>query len=263
MIGANGTNHLGVNLGFTRFLFVAPASEDEATVAKVRLAAAGVARGYLNDFEVDGTRDAEPQDAVQFLTGTCPAGATCARPRYALQISSKYRPRLQETETELRRRINGLAVVTSLEGATRVPQYTSAEMYAYAYKNACPRVSGRQQHTVIIIPIRKTEAWWQKSALERHAYFYPHTDAESGAPVPGHAQIAADGISTIYRRLYYNPDGHGRPGEYDFITYFECADARMPVFDAICRGLRDATRNPEWRFVEEGQEWRGKRVPRW
>jgi hypothetical protein len=263
MIGSNGTNHLGVNLSFTKFLFVTPLREDDGTMAKLRAIGATVARGFFNDFEADGTREGVIQDSIQFLSTGCPAATFCRRPRFALQVSSKYRPRLQETEAEVRRRAADIAEITSLDGATRVPQYTSAEMHSYAYKNASPRASGRDQHTVIIIPMRKTEEWWQKSALERHAYFYPHTDAETGTQVKGHAMCAEAGISHIYRRLYYNPDGHARPGEFDFITYFECADAHLPVFEEICRGLRDATRNPEWRFVVEGPEWRGRRVLRW
>ena len=263
MIGTNGTNHLGVNLAYTKFLFVAPAREDEATLAKLRTAASVIARGYFNDFEGEGTRDAAPQDAVQLLTSDCAAAPSCSRARFVMQISSKYRPRLQETEAEFRRRAADLAVVSSFEGATRVPQYTSAEMYAYAYRTASARVSGRHQHHVIIIPMSKTADWWQKNALERHAYFYPHTDTETGQRVKGHAVSAEAGISTIYRRLYYNPDGHGRPGEFDFITYFECADEHLPLFEQICRQLRDVNQNPEWRFVIEGPEWRGRRVLRW
>ena len=67
----------------------------------------------------------------------------------------------------------------------------------------------------------------------------------------------------IYRKLYYNPDGHGRQDEWDFVTYFECADEHLATFDQICRSLRDVRQNPEWRYVTEGPEWRGKRVQRW
>jgi hypothetical protein len=125
------------------------------------------------------------------------------------------------------------------------------------------RVSGRVQRNVIIIPIRKTQEWWDKHALDRHAYFYPHADATSGRPFKGHARAAEAGISTIYRRLYYNPDGHSRPDEFDFITYFECSDEHLATFDEICGALRDDRQNPEWRYVVEGPEWRGKRVLKW
>jgi hypothetical protein len=85
----------------------------------------------------------------------------------------------------------------------------------------------------------------------------------TGARVKGHARAAEAGIGTIYRRLYYNPDGTGRDGEFDFITYFECADEHLSTFEQICRALRDERQNPEWRYVVEGPEWRGKRVLKW
>jgi hypothetical protein len=169
---------------------------------------------------------------------------------------------LIETETELRRRVGDFATVTSMEGAVRVPQYTSAEMHAYAYKGAVTRGSGRIQRNVIVIPMSKSEEWWDKQALDRQTYFYPHGDT-SGTRAKGHARAAEAGISTIFRRLYYNPDGHSRPDEWDFITYFECADEHLPVFDQVCQALRDVRQNPEWRYVTEGPEWRGRRVLKW
>jgi len=74
----NGTNHLGVNLAFTKFLFIAPLREDETTLAKVRSAASNISRGYFNDFEAEASRDASPQDSVQFLSSGCPPAATCS-----------------------------------------------------------------------------------------------------------------------------------------------------------------------------------------
>jgi hypothetical protein len=61
----------------------------------------------------------------------------------------------------------------------------------------------------------------------------------------------------------YNPDGTGRAGELDFITYFECADEHLGTFEQVCGALRDERQNPEWRYVVEGPEWRGKRVLKW
>lgn len=262
MNGLSGNNHLGVNLAFTKFIFVTPARDDDAARTRLRAAGGIVARGFFNDFDAEG-RDAPPQETIQFLLNEDTHGQPgLAGARYALQVCSKYRPRLLETEAELRRRLGDNGTVVALDGAVRVPQYTSAEMYAYAYKNASPRLSGRLQRNVIIIPIRKNAEWWEKTALDRHAYFYPHSDA-TGARVKGHARAAEPGIGTIYRRLYYNPDGHGRAGEFDFISYFECADEHLPTFDQICRSLRDERQNPEWRYVEEGPEWRGRRVLKW
>lgn len=71
------------------------------------------------------------------------------------------------------------------------------------------------------------------------------------------------GSARIFCKLYYNPDGHGRDGEWDFVSYFECADEHLPTFDQICQAPRDVRQNPEWRYVTEGPEWRGGRVPKW
>lgn len=264
MNGNGNGNGLGVNLSFTKFLFVSPASDDDAARTRLRAAGAVVARGFFNDFDAEGSRDTLPHETIQFFVsdnGSTLSGLSGAR--YALQVCSKYRPRLSETEVELRRRLADGAEVVAVDGATRAPSYTSAEMHAFAYKHATPRASGRTQRNVIILPIRKTAEWWGKEVLERHAFFYPHADAKTGQTVKGHARSAEAGISTIFRRLYYNPDGHGREGEFDFITYFECADEHLCTFDRICAALRDVTQNPEWRYVVEGPEWRGKRVLRW
>ena len=263
MIGQNGTSQLGVNLSFTKFLFVLPAREDDAARTRLRAAGSIVARGFFNDFEAEGGHSA-PHETIQFMVnddGHQRPGLAGAR--YVIQISSKYRPRLADTEAELRRRLTDNADVVAVDGAARIPQYTSAEMHAYAYKHAGTRAPGRVQRNVIIIPMSKTREWWEKNVLDRHAYFYPHADAPTGARVKGHARAAEAGISTIFRRLYYNPDGHGRDNEFDFITYFECDAAGVPVFDRVCRAVRDTVQNPEWTFVEEGPLWRGTRVLRW
>jgi hypothetical protein len=254
-------NHLGVSTAYTKFFFVTPLRDDETTRVKLRAIGGNVGRGFFNDFDAEA-RDTPSHETIQFLVRADANGAEAPGAPYALQVCSKYRPRLKETEIELQRRLMDIADVTALEGAVRVPQYTSAEMYAYAYKAALARGSGRVHTNAIIIPMRKSQEWWNKQALERQTYFYPHADA-AGARVKGHARAAEPGISTIYRKLYYNPDGHGRENEWDFVTYFECADEHLATFDQICQTLRDVRQNPEWRYVTEGPEWRGRRVLRW
>lgn len=258
-------NNLGVNLAFTKFLFVIPRKRDESTTTRLRAAGGMVARGFFNDFDADGTRDMQPHETIQFLVaeGDPLSDSGIAAAQFAVQASGKYRPRLQEFEVDLRRRLGDLAEVVAIDGAERTPRYTSSELYEYAYRAAVPRKSGRIARCAFVLPMSKTEEWWQKSTLERHAYFYPHVDSGSGCPVHGHARTAQDGISTIFRRLYHNPDGYQRRGEYDFITYFECEDEHIPTFHRIHSALRDTTKNPEWQFVQEGPLWQGKRVLRW
>jgi hypothetical protein len=270
--GANG-NGVGANLAYTKFLFVMARAEDDAHGARLRTAGGNIARGFFNDFDIDDSRDTQPQpfETIHFFVrdGDLPDPAPdCVGPcinkaRHLVQVSSKYRPRLQEIEEELRRRIGDAADVLALNGAVRTPRYSSPEMVQYSTKTAPPRRSGRLTRNAIIMPIRKISEWWQMSALERHAYFYPHTDASSACPVKGHAVAAERGIPALFRRVYHNPDGYERPDEFDFVTYFECDDEAVPVFDGVLKSLRDLQQNPEWQFVQEGPIWRGKRVLRW
>lgn len=271
--GNGNTGCVGTNLAYTKFLFVVSRHDDDAHGARLRTAGGNIARGFFNDFDIDDSREsqAQPFETIQFFVrdgdGPEPSpscvGPCLNRARYLVQVCSKYRPRLQELDEELRRRLGDSADVLSLAGAVRNPRYSSAELVQYANKNAPVRRSGRIARNAIVVPIRKTAEWWHMDALERHTYFYPHVDRGSGCPVKGHAQAAQPGISTLFRRMYHNPDGYQQPDEFDFITYFECEDEALPVFDSVLANLRDPGQNPEWRFVQEGPIWRGKRVLRW
>lgn len=258
-------NHLGVNLAFTKFLFVIPRKDDDASAARVRVAGGLIARGFFNDFDAEGPRDVQAHETIQFLVADGPAtgDSGIGAARYAAQVSSKYRPRLQEVEAELQRRLADAGEVVSLDGADRTPRYTSSELYEYAYRRAGQRKSGRIARNVFVLPINKSSDWWQQSSLDRHAYFYPHVDVASGRPVHGHAKSADAGVETIYRRLYHNPDGYERSGEYDFVTYFECEDEHLSTFDQVCAALRDTSKNPEWKYVTEGPLWKGRRTLKW
>jgi hypothetical protein len=264
-MGTNGQSAIGTNLAFTKFLFVIPYQEDAASLVRIRAAGASISRGFFNDYDADGTRDMQPQETIQFLSADgAPQGREgIGGARYVVQLSANYRPRLEEVTCDLNRRVGGTADVIILDGAERTPRYTSAEMHNFAYKQAMTRLSGRVARNAIIVPMSKTAAWWEKTALERHSYFYPHQEDSMSVPVKGHAKAAEAGIKTIFRQLYHNPDGYQRPGEFDFVSYFECTDENLPVFEQICRALRDERQNPEWKYVLEGPEWRGKRVLRW
>jgi hypothetical protein len=270
--GGNGAS-VTSNLAYTRFLFVSARSDDDAHGARLRTAGANIARGFFNDFDIDDTRESQVQahETIQLLirdpeTKPLPEnlpGPCINTARYAVQVTSKYRPRLQEIDDEFRRRLGDTAEITTIEGAARNPRYSSAEMVSYSNRGAPPRRSGRLSRNAIIIPIRKTAEWWQKSALERHSYFYPHVDRAGESAVKGHALAAERGIGSLYRRVYHNPDGYERENEFDFLTYFECDDEALPVFEGVMTALRDCHQNPEWRYVQEGPIWRGRRVLRW
>lgn len=261
----------GTNLAFTKFLFVIARADDDAHGARLRTAGGNIARGFFNDFDIDDGRESQAPrfETIQFFVreGEPPAAGSSElsieRARHMVQVSSKYRPRLAEVDEELRRRIGDSAEIVALDGAFRNPRYSSPEMVQYSTKGAPPRRSGRVSRNAILLPMRKTAEWWGKSALERHSYFYPHVDQASASPVKGHAIAAEKGIPSLFRRLFHNPDGYERAREFDFLTYFECDDEALAVFDQVLGALRDPLQNPEWRYVEEGPMWRGRRVLRW
>jgi hypothetical protein len=83
---------------------------------------------------------------------------------------------------------------------------------------------------------------------------------EALEPLP----LAAEaGIACLMRRTYKTETEPAPEGAYDFVTYFECADADVPTFHRVAASLRDVDRNPEWRFVREGPTWHGRRVATW
>ena len=99
--------------------------------------------------------------------------------------------------------------------------------------------------------------------MERHGYFLPRYTETGELEREGHALVCEPGIECLMRRTYKQEQEPAPSDAYDFINYFECADADVPTFRAVCAGLRDVQRNPEWRFVVEGPTWHGRRVASW
>src|SRR2546421_6500010 len=125
----------GTNLAFTKFMFIVPRRDDDGVLTKLRTVGGLIARGFFNDFDADGTRDSSTHEAVQFLVaeGERHTDSGIAAARYAVQVSGKYRPRLQEFELELRRRLGDVGAVIDVDGAERTPRYTSADMHYFGY----------------------------------------------------------------------------------------------------------------------------------
>ena len=149
-----------------------------------------------------------------------------------------------------------------LRGVVRPKDYTSAAMNQFAYAHHRGQERGPSMPNAFLLPLSKTPAWWSKDWMERHTYFLPRYDA--GRMVSqGHALAAEAGIACLMRRTYDHEAQPAPAGAYDFVTYFECADADVPTFHAVCAALRDVKRNPEWEFVREGPCWHGRRVATW
>ena len=97
----------------------------------------------------------------------------------------------------------------------------------------------------VLIPIRKSAAWWALAQDERQALL-------AGAARTGHIPIGRPFAARIYRRLY-----HARylPGsEWDFLTYFEFPESSTGTFRELLSLLRDPAQNPEWAYVDRELE---------
>ena len=152
--------------------------------------------------------------------------------------------------------------VETLAGVQRPRSYTSYAMTQFAYAPALPPESGKRLPLGVVMPQNKTADWWAMHWMRRESFFLPRYNDRGEIVAPGHALVAEAGIPCINRRLYHAPDGYGGQNNYDFVGYFEFADADAPVFRTVMAGLRDVARNPEWAYVREGPEWWGRRVGR-
>ena len=155
------------------------------------------------------------------------------------------------------------ARVRVLGGVLGTKNYTGAAMNNWAYARAVVQQPGSVMPNAFLVPMSKTPEWWRKGWMERHTYFLPRYDEQGRMVSEGHALAAAAGIPCMLRRTYRHPVEPAPEGTYDFITYFECADADVPTFHQVCDALRDVAKNPEWKFVREGPTWHGRRVASW
>jgi hypothetical protein len=150
-----------------------------------------------------------------------------------------------------------------LAGAVRPLAYTGQAMFNFSYAERVLQQPAAVMPNAFLVPVSKTAGWWQKDWMERHTYFLPRYDDAGAMRNQGHALAAAAGIPHLLRRTYKSLTEPAADGDFDFITYFECADAGVPVFKEVCDALRDLSRNPEWEFVREGPTWHGRRTATW
>ena len=267
---ANGNGHgersqVGVNLVQTKFLFLTLMHDDASSRAAVKAAGSTVARGFFNDFDANGRRETKTLETIQLLVSdepaTCREGIRSAT--FVCQISAKYRERLDEVEQELARRLPGRRH-DPRPGRSAPGPALHERGPARQGLPACGQPPDRREDAERHHPADEQDRGVVGDEHARAApVLLPAHRRKKGNRAKGHALAADEGVSTIYRRLYHNPDGYQRPHEWDFLTYFECEDRHLPVYDRITAALRDVNQNPEWRFVKEGPEWRGRRVLRW
>lgn len=129
---------------------------------------------------------------------------------------------------------------------------TSNERYAErSEKNALLQVQpplGRGDSTrAVLIPIRKTAAWWLLTQDERRQIFEPQSK---------HTEIGLRYLPAIARRLHHCRD-FGEQEPFDFLTWFEFAPEDQPAFDQLLAALRASM---EWNYVEREVEVRVSRA---
>jgi hypothetical protein len=254
--------------GHGRFLFVRlsqSAAHTDLAKALDRLGA-----GMENIYDVEGTPSAEAlqRGRFQFLRAE-PALSEARDIPHPQMLEAHFLVYLEAAgleplvgyEEALRTLLEPQGgVVETLAGVQRPRSYTSYAMTQFAYAPAFTPKPGGQCPWGVVMPQNKTAAWWAMDWMHRESFFLPRYDAQENLIAQGHALAAAAGIPSITRRLVHAPDGYGREGQYDFIGYFEFAEAHAPTFRAVMAALRDVAQNPEWAYIQEGPEWWGRRV---
>ncbi len=121
-----------------------------------------------------------------------------------------------------------------LQGVTSYERYVQpAERSALVARQP---LLGRAEATCAgLIPIRKSDAWWELTQVERRAIFEERSR---------HIAIGLEYLPAIARRLYHSRD----LGQFfDFLTWFEYAPASRELFEELVGKLRETE---EWDYVE-------------
>ena len=227
-------------------------------------------QGMENMDEADGPPSGEALEKGRFQLLRAEAGLTSeqqiAHPGVSeshglIRLECASLEPIKRYEAGLRTLIGSLrGSVETLAGVQRPRSYTSHAMVQFAYAHALAPGPGAKYQLAAVTPLNKTAAWWEMDFMHRESFFLPRYDENENMIVKGHTLASAAGVPNINRRLVHAPDGYGLEGSYDFIGYFEFAEADAPVFRQVMEGLRDTVQNPEWKYVLEGPEWWGRRV---
>lgn len=235
------------------------------TLARLPVPALAERLGLRNEFQPG---DGHPVEAIAYLrrlraTPGYIADDALLRADVVIHVASPTAATVADFYAE----VTGLLAPTIkplvLGGVVRPMTYTGNAMHNFAYAHRVLQQPGTVMPNAFLVPMSKTSDWWKKDWMERHTYFLPRYDDMGRMVSQGHALASEAGIACLMRRTYKNETEPAPPGTYDFVTYFECADADVPTFHEVCAALRDVTRNPEWKFVREGPTWHGRRVATW
>jgi hypothetical protein len=139
---------------------------------------------------------------------------------------------------------HGAGGTWALRGVAGHARYVEAKEKVVLDERSPPL--GRPEATcAVLIPIRKSAAWWSMPQDARRAVFEERSRhiADSLAYLP-----------RVARRLYHARD-LGEP--FDFLTWFELAPEHEKAFDELLALLRS---REEWKFVDREVEIRLRRA---
>lgn len=98
-----------------------------------------------------------------------------------------------------------------------------------------------------LIPIRKSQAWWDLSQSERRAIFEERSS---------HIALGMRALPQVARRLHHCRDLEGEQ-PFDFLTWFDFREADAGIFDDLLGALRASE---EWQYVDRESEIRVQRL---
>jgi hypothetical protein len=127
-----------------------------------------------------------------------------------------------------------------LRGITSNERYVTAREHRELTARQEPL--GRARATrAALIPIRKSEAWWELAQDERRRIFEESSH---------HVATGLQYLPVVARRLHHSRD-LGEP--FDFLTWFEFAPEHAAAFEELVRRLRETE---EWAYVERETDLR-------
>lgn len=194
---------------------------------------------FLNRSEIDGQKDHYEILDVVPVTGQPPVSMKTQGPFLRLETSLPM-PLFES--------------VAQWKGTVRHLQYTTAQVRTELQKRSASPYPASDSTLAVMIPIRKSEKWWNLAQDERQKYFEKKSERQN------HTAIGYGYADRIYRKLYHSRYLEvNAPLGYDFLTYFEFHEKNRALFKNLLRDLRDLSINPEWQFVDfELEIWMNK-----
>lgn len=211
-------------------------------------------------FSSDFTPSSKNTETLQYYTATeyslngRPVEGSA--PSGMIRVESMNRGKIDDFLSTARKTLKNYYDIEFRLGVARELNYTDAQTLARLKENAPKRGDGTAQPNAVIFPLSKTPDWWKMTQEKRQQYFSAHPEI-FGKAHQGHNGIGFQYITQIFRKLYHSRFYDSRQ---DFVTYFEFADSDRDTFQNLLNGLRDKTKNQEWKFVVEQPIFWGKRV---